>query len=645
MSPEPDSTELERRLATRTAELAAAHRRIDELLEKTDALRESKRKLAAMREERDALRASPEYWLGRKLLTPLKKLARVFTGKKGEAKPAGDQRDEADAYHRWFLASRPSHAELDAMRKAAEQMPSPALISIVMPVYNTPLPMLDEAIASVRAQAYPHWELLIADDASDDPKVAARLRELVGEPRIRVKFLERNQGIALATNAAIEMAAGSFVGLLDHDDWLEPEALFEFARLIQETPEADLIYSDEDKIDGGGRFHQPFFKPDWSPDALLSSNYVCHFTMLRRSLLTELHGFRTGFEGAQDYDLFLRATERARGILHVPKVLYHWRTSSHSTSGTARQKPAAIESGARALREAISRRGIEAEVETVGSGARYRVRRLIARPEKIAIIIPTRDRVELLTRCIESIAARTDYPDYEIVVVDNDSKEPATLAYYEQLPRRIVRFPGPFNYSAINNYAVRQTDAPWILFLNNDTEVIDAAWLTSMAEHINRPEVGAVGAKLLFPDDTVQHAGVILAEKGTAAHAYCHAPAKTMENGGHLQLVRNYSAVTAACMLTRRAVFDQVGGFDEMQLPVTYNDVDYCLKLREAGYLIVYTPFARLYHYESASRGRGRSDPAEGRLLRQRWPAVLSHDPYGNPNLAWDAGLHESRAS
>ena len=424
MSPEPDLTELERRLATRTAELAGAHRRIEELLVKADALKENKRKLAAMRQERDALRGSAEYRLGRKLLTPFKKLARAFTGKKAE--PVAEQREDADAYHRWFLGKRPSPAGLAAMRSESEALQSPMLISIAMPVYNPPLPMLQEALESVRSQVYPHWELLIADDASDDPQLAACLRKAAEDPRIRVKFLEKNVGIAQATNAAIAMATGEFIGLLDHDDWLEPEALFEMARAIRGTPDADVLYSDEDKIDAAGRFHQPFFKPDWSPDALLSSNYLCHFTVLRRSLLEKLGSFRAGFEGAQDYDLFLRATEQARQIAHVPKVLYHWRTSSHSTSGAARQKPAAIESGARALDEAIRRRGISGGVETVGNGARYRVRRTVSEARKIAIIIPTRDRLELLARCVESIAALTDYPNYEIVIVDNDSLEEAT---------------------------------------------------------------------------------------------------------------------------------------------------------------------------------------------------------------------------
>ncbi len=373
-------------------------------------------------------------------------------------------------------------------------------------------------------------------------------------------------------------------------------------------------------MDEEERFQEPIFKPDWSPDALLSDNYLGRFTVVRRKLIAEAGGFRPGFEGALDYDLMLRATEKARRILHVPKVLFHLH------AGELRQP--ASEGGARALGEALSRRGIEGGVAAVGGGAGYRVRRTIARPEKIAIIIPTRDRLGLLERCVDGIVARTDYPRYEIVIVDNESKDTATLRYYEKLQHRVLRFPGPFNYSAINNYAVRQTDAPWILFLNNDTEVIEADWLSSMAEHIQRPEVGAVGAKLLFPDQTVQHAGVLLAEKPTVAHAFWREPADSMANGGQLQMTRNYSAVTAACMLTRRAVFEQVGGFDERELAVTYNDVDYCLKLGRAGYLIVYTPFARLYHHESASRGRGTSDPAEGRILRARWPEAFRRDPY-----------------
>jgi GT2 family glycosyltransferase len=638
MASELDPEELRRRLAIRTAELAAAHRRIEELLDKVRQLKESKRKLAGARDERDGLRASPEYQLGRKLITPFRKLGRVLAGRLAAADQPAQQAD-ANAYHRWFLDHRASAAALEEMRIEAGRLAEPPLISVVMPAYNTPPAMLDEAVASVRAQVYPHWELVIVDDCSDDPRLAPRLRALAAEePRIRVRSLERNQGIALASNAGIEAAAGEFVALLDHDDWLEPDALFEIARMALAHPEAGILYTDEDKIDGAGIFQQPFFKPDWSPDALLSNNYLCHFAVLRRRLLEEIGGFRTGFDSAQDYDLFLRATERARRVVHVPKVLYHWRASSRSTSGGAQQKPEAIASGARAIQEAIARRGIDGEAASLGGTAQYRVRRAIPEAKKIAIIIPTRDRVELLERCIASITAKTDYPDYEIIVVDNDSSDPATLRYYESLPHRLLRYPGPFNYSAINNYAVRDTDAPWILFLNNDTEVIDPEWLTSMAEHVQRPEVGAVGAKLLFPDGTVQHGGVLLDDTSPARHAYFRAPAKSTDNGARLQSICNYSAVTAACMLTRRDLFEQAGGFDEIHLPIIFNDIDYCLKLRAAGLLIVYTPFAQLYHHESASRGRGRSDPAEARVFRERWAEALRRDPYGNPGLTWNGG-------
>lgn len=623
--------ELERRLATRTAELTAAQRRIDELLDTKRALADAKLKLQKAREERDGLKRSLEYRFGRKFVLPFRKLTHAFLRRKTSA--AVEPHERSRSYHEWFLGQRPNAEQLAAMRHEAAQIESP-LITVVMPVYNTPLPMLNQAVESVRAQAYPLWELILVDDASPDPQIGTALQELVKkDTRIKVARLDHNSGISAATNAGLALARGEFVGLLDHDDWIEPDTLFRVALLLRETPETDIVYSDEDKVDETGQFHKPFFKPDWSPDGLLSNNYICHFTVIRNELLQRLGGFRADFDGAQDYDLFLRATEQARKISHIPQVLYHWRTSSHSTSGNAQQKPEAIENGAKAISEALARRGIQGTVEQVGKGARYRVRRKIAESKKITIIIPTRDRLELLKRCVESITARTDYPDYEIVIVDNDSQEAATTQYYESLPHRIVGYPGPFNYSAINNYAVGQTTAPWILFLNNDVEVINADWLTSMAEHIQRPEVGAVGAKLLFPDDTIQHAGVTLALKGTAAHAYCHAPANTLENGGQLQAIRNYSAVTAACMLTRRELFEQVGGFDERNLAVTYNDVDYCLKLGQAGFSIVYTPFAQLYHYESASRGRGRSDPAEGRFLRERWPQVLAHDPFNNANL------------
>jgi len=616
MASEPDPAEVQRRLATRMAELEAAHKRILELMDKEIALREYKRKLAAAREERDALRGSLEYRLGHKLISPFRKLSRALAGGRKKKDQPVEPEVTLDTYHEWFLKERASDADLAAMRTASAEMR--VAIGIVLPVRDTPLPLLDKAVSSIQAQSYPHWELLLVDSKSEDSHAAARLREFAAsDSRIRAKFLD---GPDLASNAALEMDSREFVGFLDGDGWLEPDALFRMAQLLHEHPATDIVYSDEDEIDGAGRFHDPFFKPGWSPDALLSGNYIGQFTLLRRGLVAELGDF----EGA--YDLLLRATERTEKILHLPRVLHH-------SLRAARLEPAAIERGSRALREALARRKIQGEVMPAGRWG-YRVRRAILDHKKIAIIIPTRDRLELLRRCVESICARTDYPDYEIVIAYNDSREVATSEYYETIPHRIVRYPGPFNYSAINNYAVRETDAPWILFLNNDTEVIDREWLSSMAEHIQRPEVGAVGAKLLYPHGTIQHAGVILTPKvGPATHVHVHAPGDSWENGGQIQWVGNYSAVTAGCMLTRRDVFEQVGGFDECQLPVAFNDVDYCLKLRAAGFRIVYTPYARLYHYESASRGRGKSNPAEKRLLRERWPDVLAHDPLTNLSL------------
>jgi len=635
LSPE----ELQRRLRTRTAELAAAHDRIAELTRKNAGLQADKKELQqakkTLREELHARQKSAEYKLGRFFIRPFRKL---FGGSQPvEPAPAPEKKaaapDPLKNYHAWRELHRPHAADLVSMLATSEEFAIKPLISILMPVYNTPPDMLEEAIASVRAQVYPHWELVIADDCSPAPHVAEHLRHWQEmDSRIRVTCLQQNCGIALATNAAAALAKGEWIALLDHDDWIEPEALFEMVKLLQVAPEADFIYSDEDKVDENGQFLKPFFKPDWSPDALLSCNYLCHFSLLRRSLFEEIDGYRTGFDGAQDYDLFLRATERARQILHVPKSLYHWRISATSTSSDSQQKPAAIENGRRAVEDAVHRRGIKATVE-VAKGARYRVRRMIAEPKKITILIPTKDRLDLLARCISSIEEKTNYPNYEIVVINNGSSQPETLEYFAKSKHRILNYEGPFNFAAICNYGVRATDGDWLLFLNNDIEAIEPGWLTAMAEHVQRPEVGAVGAKLLFPDDTIQHAGVIFSESDLAIHAFHSARRNSYDNGGLLQIIRNYSAVTAACLLMRRDVFDRIGGFDEVRFAVSYNDTDLCLRIRELGLDIVYTPFAELYHYESQSRGYDKPNPTESRHMRARWAATLAHDPFNNPNL------------
>jgi GT2 family glycosyltransferase len=447
--------------------------------------------------------------------------------------------------------------------------------------------------------------LLIADDGSNDPQLAARLREFASaDSRIRVTTLEENRGIALASNAALKLATGEFVGFLDHDDMLEPEALFRMAQAVQENPEADVLYSDEGLIDAQGRFERPIFKPDWSPDAFRSANYLCHLTLVRRGMLEALGGFRAGFDGAQDYDLLLRATEQARQIVHVPRVLYHWRMSGSSTASDVMNKPAAIECGRRAVEEAITRRGMEGAVLVLQRRAQYRVVWPIEEYRKVAVVISGSGRPDLLKQCVESISAQTDYPNYEIAIAEPGSA------------------PGL-------NRAARQTDAPWILFLRGDMQVITPEWLSSMVEHIQRPDVGAVGGKAFLPDKTIQHAGMTL----TAGAAPLYAPAESWKNSSDPRLIRNCSAVSAACMLTRRDLFERLGGFDETL--AQFSDVDFCLKLRQAGFWIVFTPFAELIEHAPAE-----PDPADSpelRLLQSRWPEVFARDSFGNPNLGFYA--------
>ena len=444
--------------------------------------------------------------------------------------------------------------------------------------------------------------------------------------------MDKRGGISAASNRGLELAKGDWLGLLDHDDILEPDALFQHIKWLQDHRDADLIYSDEDKLTEQG-LDSPIFKPDWSLDFFLSCNYVCHFTLIRREVLREVGGFRSEFDGAQDYDLFLRIIQRTTRIDHIPRVLYHWRRSAASTADNIRRKPGSLETGRLALESYLERQGERGHVTVDWRTHAYWIKRELAQAKKISIIIPVRDRVELLARCLDSLTRETSYAPYEIVIVDNDSQTEEARAYLSSLKHRVLHYSGPFNFSAINNFAVEQTDSPWILFLNNDTEVIDGEWLTIMAEHIQRPEVGAVGPRLLYPDDTVQHGGIVVGVGGIAEHAFRGFPAEAPGVCRQLQVTRNYSAVTGACLLTRREVFNKVRGFDEERLPVTFSDVDLCLKIRRAGYLVVYTPFAKLYHHESGTRRR-TVEPLETGVMRERWASMLEYDPYYNPNLS-----------
>ena len=629
---------LERTLRTRMSELEAADRHIAKLEEKVLNLKEAKRELKQLKQEKHALRKCPERKIGQVLLAPYRLPQRLFREVNKRFQPAAQNGPRqavhsANEYQAWFLRHRATPQQVEAMRMESRTFTYAPLISVITPVFNTPVAWLEVAVDSVLAQAYENWELILIDDASSDPETLSILPVLAGrDPRIRLSRLPQSGGISAASNEGLMVAAGEWVGLFDHDDILEPDALYQTAKLLQTQPDADMIYSDEDKLTENG-FDAPLFKPDWSPDFFLSYNYICHFTTLRRSLVDEVGGFRSEYDGAQDYDLFLRIIERTNRIHHIPRILYHWRRSASSTSDNIRRKPKALEAGKKAIDEHLSRCGDEGHVAIDWRTHAYWVKREVVRPRKVCIIIPARDGIPLLSRCIDSLVKKTSYQDYEIVIVDNDSQSEEAREYFARTPHRLLHFQGPFNFSAINNFAVEQTSCPWLLFLNNDVEIIETEWLSAMVEHVQRPEVGAVGARLLYPDNTIQHAGVVLGVGGIAQHAFRGFAAEDPGVNRQLQVTRNYSSVTGACLLTRREVFQEVGGFDEERLPVTFNDVDLCLKMRRAGYLIVYTPFAKLYHHESASRRRS-VEALETDVMRERWPDLLERDPYYNPNLS-----------
>jgi glycosyltransferase involved in cell wall biosynthesis len=540
-------------------------------------------------------------------------------------------------------------AALDSFRQRARALADRGpLISVLLPVYDTPEPWLRRCFDSVLAQAWEKWELCVADDASSAPHVSTVLAEYaIRDQRIRVIRREHNGHVSEASNTALAMARGDFVALLDHDDELRPHALLRVAESVVADPDLVIVYSDEDKIDTDGKRFGPNFKPDWNPDLLLSQNYFCHLTAIRAALVRELGGFRRGFEGSQDYDLVLRCSERleSRQIRHIPEILYHWRAGEGSTALVRDAKDYATLAGTRALTEHLQRIGAEASVDT-GSlpPTLYRVRWSLPQPPpKVSLIIPTRDRADLLRMCVESILAESTYPNFELVVVDNQSSDGAALHYLREIGTRdrvrVLRYDAPFNYSAINNWAARQCDGQLLGLVNNDIEVISPDWLEEMAGFAMRPDTGAVGAMLYYPDDTIQHAGVLLGMLGVAGHIYCRMPRGHEGHGGRGLIAQDLSAVTGACMLVRREVFEEVGGLDE-QLPIAFNDIDFCLRVRERGYRNVWTPFAELYHHESASRGREDTDEklarftAEVTFMQERWGAALREDPAYNPNLS-----------
>ncbi|HEY9845159.1 MAG TPA: glycosyltransferase family 2 protein, partial [Candidatus Caenarcaniphilales bacterium] len=508
-----------------------------------------------------------------------------------------------DDYQKWLTQNYPRVSDLQKMAETVDVFPYKPVISVIMPVFNTPERFLQQSIESVVAQVYPYWELCIADDASTEPYIRKILSEFAEkDSRIKVIFRSENGHISRASNSALEAASGEFIALLDHDDLLTPDALYELVLLLNKHPDADMIYSDEDKIDEGNKLRDPFFKPDWCPDSFLSRMYTCHLGTYRRALVLEIGGFRVGYEGSQDYDLVLRLTEKTNKIFHIAKILYHWRIHTESTAGgLASIKSYAYLSAEKALAEAIDRRGEKGKVVKVPNFiGNYTIRYQINSYKLVSIIIPTRDFGDTLNICLESIFKKTVYPNYEVIVVDNGSIEENTAKiishWLAKEPARFKCFPLdiPFNYSKINNYAVDKTAGEYLLFLNNDTEVVTPDWLNAMVEQAQRPSIGAVGALLLYPDESIQHAGVILGLGGVAAHSHRKFPSTTPGYVCQVNTINNFSAVTGACLMCRREVYQLVGGFDE-SLTVAYNDVDLCLKMIEKGYRNVYLPHVVLY--------------------------------------------------
>ena len=561
---------------------------------------------------------------------------------------AGDP-TELSEYEKWCQQHEAlSEDDLRAIERHIEAFRSRPLISVVMPVYNTPSGLLAQAVQSVVDQLYPNWELCIADDASTEPHVRSVLEGFVSKhPRIKVAYREANGHICEASNTALGLATGEYAALFDHDDVLSTTALYEVAAEIDSHPEAQLVYSDEDKIDMEDRRFDPYFKPDWNPELNYGQNYTSHLSVYRTDLIRSLGAFRKGFEGSQDWDLVLRAIEKvpATSIRHIPKLLYHWRAAPGSTALQLAEKNYPVEAARMALEDHFRRMGQTVELLPV-PGDHWRVKYPVPSPAPlVSLIIPTRNAVKLLYQAVSSILTVTDYPNFEIVVVDNESDDPDTTAYLAEINRgvdprlRVLPYDRPFNYSVINNLAVREARGEIVGFLNNDVEAIERGWLSEMVSQAVRPGIGAVGAMLYYPLNTVQHAGVVLGLGGVAGHPFKEFPRGDQGQKNRLRLVQNYSAVTGACLVIRKDRFLEVGGFNERDLPIAFNDVDLCCKLLRAGYRNLWTPFAEFYHHESATRGVEDTPEKKARFqaeidyMMNTWGDLLMADPAYNPNL------------
>lgn len=521
----------------------------------------------------------------------------------------------------------------------------PVKISVLVPAYRTPESYLRQMIESVQAQTYENWELCIADGSGKEESLEKIVSQYAAkDSRIRYQLLDKNEGISGNTNAAIRMASGEYLAFFDHDDLLAEDALYEAARAIEEQ-KAELIYTDEDKVRADlSEYFQPHFKPDYNPDLLCANNYICHLVVVKKELADRVGGLRKEFDGAQDHDFLLRITERTDRIVHIPKVLYHWRIHKASTADNPASKLYAYQAGQKAISEHLKRLGLEAEVSQTKDFGFYRVSYPVQGTPLVSIVIPNKDEKDTLKACLESIKEKTTYPSYEIVIVENNSQTSEIFEYYKEIDGkdgiRVVTWKEPFNYSKINNFGFQYAKGDYVICLNNDITVITPSWIEEMLGYCQRPGTGIVGVRLYFQDDTIQHAGIIVGMGGCAGSLFVGMNRKRTGYMHKAALVQDLSAVTAACMMVKREAFEAAGGFEE-SLAVAFNDVDFCLKVRRAGYLVVYNPYAELYHYESKTRGledspeKQRRFQSEIEYMRCHWLDILKRgDPYYNRNFS-----------
>lgn len=557
----------------------------------------------------------------------------------------GTAAEPENLYQIWIEKNEPTKEELQEQKNTKFKI-NPK-ISIIIPMYNTPVNFFEELVDNLIGQTYSNWELCLADGSPEENKELEKIYKK--DERIKYKFIGENKGIAGNTNEALSLVTGDFVALLDHDDLLPLFSLYEIVKCINENPDAEFIYTDEDKFEKlGGKRYDPYFKSDFAPDTLRANNFICHFSVFKKELMDKLGGFRSEYDGAQDYDILLRMSEETNKIVHIPKILYHWRVHALSTAkagGTA--KPYAYESGIKAIQDHINRLGLKGTVEQGNTLGTYKINYEVIGNPKVSIIIPNKDYINTLKVCLNSLKKLTTYENYEIIVVENNSEESETFEYYKKIDGKdkikVVYFPEKeFNYSKIINFGVKNSTGDYIIQLNNDTELMTPNWIQEMLGFAQREDVGAVGVELFYPDNTIQHAGIIIGIGGVAGHVFKNLPKCIHGYFSKDAMIQNLSAVTAACIMTPKSIYDDVDYMDE-KFKVAFNDVDFCLKIREKGKLIVYNPFVQFKHYESKSRGfedtpeKKERFQAEIDRFHDKWQSVLDKgDPYYNINLRLD---------